>query len=516
VHISFYPADDHEYQRKIQHCAYRWDSEGETFKLTGITRETWKPFAKYIGLFQSHADQVMQSLRAKVLARLDAPVPQPVPQQGMAFVHGGTMVRRPDNMGYQSELVKHTQLQRDPAVAQRVVYDENDNLDCGDADDVWDLIHDRITTPNKALAMARIEELVEELPRISTAEVVDDLVQRQLATRLDEADSDEDEYPDDMDVGPIHGQFDVDAGEKQIGGKRYTPAGDRTFTRTGDQAIWRVKDTVIQRGSAETELMAAIFYGVLTGQHGATELHYHAQDPYGVIVKQDLPGFQNWADAASDFSTLTYDAQGLGRIAVAAWFLGEHDMHTANFGPVDASASPQLAVVDGSGALHDENLQRPMDPRDLARLPLPPRDWTHSGGGWQMHERSIGAEPTDAQTLLSPQVNQRLPAEKLQTLQRIAGLSFDQVAVAIARSTFLDGAPIENHPQGAHVPVCQTWTTVRPILEGRRGQVVQMLDRIFDAMLDRKGAEIDQRIQHAQQQPKAPLTLDEEVYRFWK
>jgi hypothetical protein len=221
-----------------------------------------------------------------------------------------------------------------------------------------------------------------------------------------------------------------------------------------------------------------------------------------------------------DFSDGNYDAQGLGRIAVAAWFLGEHDMHTANFGTVDNTAAPQVAVVDPSGALHPDNLGRDLKMNDLRQLPVPPEDWTHSeGGGWQLHGRSSDATPDVRANGLSPPVNTRMPQEKMQTVQRIAQLNLDAITVAIAQRAFLDGVPLLNvqAQRRAQLPVFEQWNDLMPTLEGRRLQVVQMLETMLETMLeaaiDRHGTAIDQ---HLQNHPQPPPTPKQETEKFWK
>jgi hypothetical protein len=116
VHVSYYPADDSEYKRKIQHCAYRWNSDSETFVREGVVRGTWKPFVAFLTQFQSHSDQLMSSLRESIISQLDTPVQQQPPSLQDRFVYGGTMVPRDDGMGYEPTLQKNTQLERDPDV----------------------------------------------------------------------------------------------------------------------------------------------------------------------------------------------------------------------------------------------------------------------------------------------------------------------------------------------------------------------------------------------------------------
>jgi hypothetical protein len=71
VHISFYPADDAEYKQKIQHCAYAWNSEKESFAGAGVQRATWKPYSKYLSQFQSFADELTTTLARQVKVLLD-------------------------------------------------------------------------------------------------------------------------------------------------------------------------------------------------------------------------------------------------------------------------------------------------------------------------------------------------------------------------------------------------------------------------------------------------------------
>ncbi len=73
IHVSYYPADDADYKRKIIHYAFRWNTVSESFGPPSQVTANWKPYRLMLEFFMSDAIARMQSLAASIKRVLDAP-----------------------------------------------------------------------------------------------------------------------------------------------------------------------------------------------------------------------------------------------------------------------------------------------------------------------------------------------------------------------------------------------------------------------------------------------------------
>lgn len=97
IHISYYPAGDDDYQSKILHYVFQWNSDTESFGPAGLIKAKWKPFIAQFSAFGKDAAARMGVLAyrirqllnppAPVQPPLQAPVPAPVQAPGQQ--HGG-------------------------------------------------------------------------------------------------------------------------------------------------------------------------------------------------------------------------------------------------------------------------------------------------------------------------------------------------------------------------------------------------------------------------------------------
>lgn len=298
----------------------------------------------------------------------------------------------------------------------------------------------------------------------------DEKDEEEEATSSDEAGEDEEEQGDDHWDRAIR----TDA-PFQIGEQRYQAADRETRHRDGDNKEWRVKATGINRTYAEEECIGALVYGAILGLAVPTELHYRAGRVRGLIVKQHIPGWEQWASGGKTYEV--FDAIGLGRLAVAAWFLGDSDMHAGNFGLL----GKQVMVVDPSGALNPDQLDAKMTEQDYRALPRPPVSLRGDDGEWGLHQRTIEVEKTD-EPALPESVERRLEPEKLEALRAVADLPLDQVETRLLHCVFVNGQSLAALGQPLTVvAIGQQWPPWRERLTERQRVLRQILARVQGA-----------------------------------
>ncbi|WP_276346241.1 DUF4157 domain-containing protein [Daejeonella sp. JGW-45] len=66
MHLSFYPADDADYLRKILDVRFTWNTETKTFGASGVVRGIWKPFKDKYGLMTTWAEERKAGLQSRL------------------------------------------------------------------------------------------------------------------------------------------------------------------------------------------------------------------------------------------------------------------------------------------------------------------------------------------------------------------------------------------------------------------------------------------------------------------
>lgn len=354
-------------------------------------------------------------------------------------------------------------------VVQRVVYDVNDKQKVVpiDLDETYELIAPHLGEHDAADIKARIRPMVEDKDHdYGKWDILERLRPSSSASASSSFSSSTPSSSVPSSIGEI----------RTIGERDYQPVNAPSDTKRAiykyDDKLWHIKASDVQRSYAEEEYIGATLYAAITGQSaGDIELHYEEdadvgenEDDRGLIVKRHLLGYRNWADSSVNPGT-DYDATGLGQIAVAAWFLGDADIHGANFGTLDAGQAPQLAVVDASGALNEENLAAPLKADDYLRLPLPPSGWN---GRWDLHHRElISPEDTTGVSLPTSIIN-RLRPERRAAVQRILLLDFNVLESELAAGIFQGGESPDSLEDVSDLKISEVWKATREALELRK------------------------------------------------
>ncbi len=75
IHISYYPADDEDYKRKIMHFGFDWNPASESFGPPAQNLGQWKPFRALFARFSPDAVARMAALAERIRQLLNAPPP---------------------------------------------------------------------------------------------------------------------------------------------------------------------------------------------------------------------------------------------------------------------------------------------------------------------------------------------------------------------------------------------------------------------------------------------------------
>lgn len=135
-----------------------------------------------------------------------------------------------------------------------------------------------------------------------------------------------------------------------------------------------------------------------------------------------------------DMNGTPLELRGLRELAVVAWFLGESDMHSVNFGvqPVGGGAY-RVVVIDPSGTLDETNLELPLDLAGYNRLPFQAPEDFEVNGGWHLggdddftFAPDVGLLPGQQGAVLMRAAIERIKSTQWQTIDDLLDEISDQ------------------------------------------------------------------------------------------